>query len=173
MFLFSSDDKKNLFEWVQDPYGTLSKDTKVGKIKLSNNYYTADTIYACLTNGDGDCSGDTVSFASKVRNDWQCSEFLSDNPLYNISTAETTYIAPANNEKTTITYAISPLPETVVPECACKNWYITATGKDESNYYTSNIGCELSSEKSLSLPPNNEKNKKYTISAYLNSTRKK
>ena len=111
---------------------------------------------------------------------WNCATYVTDGCKR--ETEETvTKVASSNGATTDVDYKFKSKLMWEYELCSCKNWMATVVGEDGNTYATNNLGCnpgwsELSgySHSTLfNLPPNNATNKKYTITAYLISTRKK
>lgn len=146
--------------------------TYVYRIKASYEYNVASTVSVCLEDQNTYQCSYTSTWNVNIVNTWTCGEYFKDGSECKTSslTAEP-LIASANNAYFNISYNVTQSPVlSTVPECVCKNWYVTVTNENDQECYSGVVDCNSFND--IPLLPNNNLNKYYKINAQLYSERK-
>lgn len=145
------------------------------RAKISNNFYVADTVSICKCKSGikDECDGNVInSERIYLRTNWTCSEYLSDNKCKVKPTGRQTLIPTEHNGEANFKFKIADFSNSNAPECKLGRWNITITDENGKIFGNKTYSC-TSSEKDISLPPNNNRTPCYMVNARLKSTRKK
>lgn len=160
------DNRRGWYEYCYNTY------TYVYRIKASYEYNVASTVSVCLEDDNTHECSYIYTCGVNIVNTWTCGEyFTGDSECKTSSLTVEPLIASANNAYFNISYNVIQSPAlSTVPECVCKNWYVTVTNENGQECYSGVVDCKSFDD--IPLLPNNNSNKYYKINAQLYSERK-
>lgn len=148
------------------------------EIRFSNNNYLIDL----LSNAYNPLSKVTASRGSgwdkkeeiwlfNVRNNWRCSEYIS-NPCSIKISEDTVLYAEENGKPISFKYTIKSKLKWYYKECGCKEWNVDLSDTPYQENCSENEYEEHEINRTITLSPNDKNNPKYKLSCSLLTSRK-